>query len=85
MPYELYEKVKEEIVRVIQQKDHELFVCVPVESLSLRESAGFGEDIVAELLPGTYVKWYGDKEEVSDVEFYKVEVEEAKVAPKVQF
>lgn len=65
---------KEEIVRVIRHRDHELLVCVPVEYLSLRRGAGFEEEVVEELLPGTYVKWYGETEVVNNVEFYKVVV-----------
>lgn len=57
-----------------EEAPYELLVCVPVEYMSLRENPGLGEDVIAELLPGTYVKWYGETSVVEEKEYYKVKV-----------
>ena len=54
------------------ERDHVLLAAVPVESILLRETAGFGKDVVTELKPGTCLKWYGEAVEVGGTQFYKV-------------
>lgn len=62
------ESVKEDVFR--------LLVCVPAEYMSLRSSPGLGDDVIAQLPAGTYLKWYGESVTDHELDFYKVTVME---------
>lgn len=66
----------ENIVEV-EDEPHELLVGVPVEYMSLRATPGLGEDVIAQLSAGTYLKWYGESQIVDEKEYYKVKVRES--------
>lgn len=74
--YQNAEEGEEEESLAIEES-YDLLVCVPVESMSLRETPGFGEDIIVELKPGTYLKWYGESVVVNETEFYKVTLKDS--------
>jgi hypothetical protein len=50
-------------------------VCVPAEYMSLRASAGLGDDVITNLYAGTTLGWDGDGEIVDDAEYYIVKVD----------
>ena len=71
------ETTEEEKIPVMIEEDCDLLVCVPVENIALRERPGFGKDIIRDLEPGAYLKWYGEASVVEGIEFYKVIVRES--------
>ncbi len=52
-------------------------VCVPADYMSLRSTAGLGDDVITQLKAGTYLKWDGKTETVDDYEYYHVKVEDS--------
>lgn len=54
-------------------------VTVPVDYMSLRSTPGLGDDVIAQLTAGQYLRWYGDVVTEGDREYYKVIVEESDV------
>ena len=60
---------------VPEENPYELLVSIPVEYMYLRQTAGLGKDIIAEVKTGTYMKWYGESKAVNGREYYKVIVE----------
>ena len=59
------------------EEDYLLLVCVPADYMSLRSSPGLGDDVIAELKAGTYLKWYGETVTDNEKEFYKVVVRDS--------
>ena len=51
-------------------------VCVPADYMSLRSSAGLGDDVISNLRAGTYLKWRGKTETIDEYDYYYVEVED---------
>lgn len=67
-------EVEEEPEIPTADADYTLLVCVPAEFMSLRTSPGLGDDVIAELTAGTYLKWYGEQSTVDEKDFYKVKL-----------
>ncbi len=59
------------------EENYQLLVCVPADYMSLRSSPGLGDDVIAELKAGTYLKWYGEAITDNEKEFYKVVVRDS--------
>ena len=57
---------------VEEVRDPEYFICVPVEELSLRETAGLGTDVITTLRTGEIVDYLFESETVNGIDFYKV-------------
>lgn len=72
------EEKQEEVLRTPMGESENLLVCVPVEKISLRETPGFGEDIIMSLQPGAYLEWLEEAVTVNGTEFYKVRVQDSK-------
>ena len=47
-------------------------VCVPADYMSLRSSAGLGDDVISNLRAGTYLKWRGKTETIDEYDYYYV-------------
>ncbi len=70
-PEEELEKVIEEVAEVeIPKRDYELYVAVPIESMSMRKTPGYGEDVVAQIYPQTLLRTIGEPKEASGKTFY---------------
>lgn len=57
---------------VIPERDYQLYVAVPMEYMSMRIEAGFGEEVVTEIYPHTLLKSIGENKIVKDTEFCHV-------------
>ncbi len=62
------ETIKEEI-------SDKTLICVPADYMSLRTTAGLGDDVIAQLKAGTRLKWSGKSETIDDYEYYFVKVD----------
>lgn len=61
-----------EIVTAIPQREYELYIAVPIEYMSMRQTPGYGDDIVTKIYPETLLKKIGDPMEASGKQFYHV-------------
>lgn len=52
-------------------------VCVPAEYMSLRASAGLGDDVITNLYAGTTLSWDGEQEVIDDSIYYYVKVDQS--------
>jgi len=76
------DNITEENTEVVEEtaeseEEYSLLVCVPADFMSLRSSPGLGDDVIAELKAGTYLKWYGETVTDNDKNFYKVTVRDS--------
>lgn len=55
----------------------DVLVTAPADYLSLRISPGLGDDVIAQLPAGCYLRWDGETVTENEHEFYKVTVEES--------
>ena len=55
----------------------DILVTAPADYLSLRISPGLGDDVIAQLPAGCYLRWDGETVTENEHEFYKVTVEES--------
>ena len=56
----------------IPKREYELYIAVPIEYMSMRETPGYGEDIVTNIYPETLLKAIGEPTEASGKQFYHV-------------
>lgn len=68
----------EEQTEISQRGDDtwHILAAVPTESMSLRSAPGYGEDVIAEIVTGTYLLWDGEQVTENDRDFYRVTVQE---------
>ena len=74
---ERIEVVQEKIAKGTIEESKNLLVCVPVEKISIRETPGFGKDVIVSLKAGTYLEWLQEAVTVDGNEFYKVKVRDS--------